>query len=128
MGSHNNHESSPSTHNHESGAGRQTEDLLSRAYERLKLGQPYIVNHTGQGGGHDHGQLESLRKFEHKGHSVVIRTHYTVTVDGQPINAHMSVDNKGRLNTHALPNYSFNSAVDLIKALIDCLPSSFSNK
>ena len=122
MGSHNNHESSP-THNHESETGGKTEDLLSSAYEILKSGQLYAVKHSGHGGGHDHGQLESLRKFEYKGHSVVIRTHYTITVDDQPVNAHISVDNKGRLNTHALPNYSFNSAIDMMKALIDCLPS-----
>ena len=127
MGSHDDHKNHPHT-NHDSETGANTEDLLSHAYELLKSGQPYSVNHTGHGGGHDHSQLESLRKFEYKGHSVVIRTHYAVTVDGRPINAHMSVDNKGRLNTHALPNYSFNSAVDVIKALIDCLPTSFSIK
>jgi hypothetical protein len=127
MESHNNHDNS-SIHDHDSGTGAKKEDLLARAYEILKSGQTYTIDHEGHGGEHGHGQLESLRKFDYKGHSVVIRTRYEVTVDGQPINAHMSVDNKGRLNTHALPNYSFNSAVDMMKTLIDCLPSSFSNK
>lgn len=102
-------------------------DLLAEAFQTLKSGEPYIVSHSGHGG-HNHEGPVSLRRFEYKSHEVVIRTQYTITVDGQTVNAHISVDNKGRLNTHALPNYSFNSAVGMMKALIDCLPSSFSNR
>jgi hypothetical protein len=97
-----------------------TEDRLTETYKILKTGSPYSLDHPGH-----HGQLESVRQFKYKEHVVIIRTQYTITVDGQSVNAHVRVDNKGRLNTHAIPNYSFNSAVDMMKALIDCLPSSF---
>lgn len=119
---HHNHDEDPLTHTHNS----EEPDLLSQAFETLKSGQPYTVDQVGHAG--HHGKLESVRKFDYKGHNVVILTQYTITVDGQPVDAHVSVDNKGRLNTHALPNYSFNSAVGMMKALIDCLPSSFSTR
>ena len=97
-----------------------TEDRLTQIYKILKTGRSYALGHAGH-----HGQLESIRQFKYKEHEVVIRTQYAITVDGQSVNPHVNVDNKGRLNTHAIPNYTFNSAVDMMKALIDCLPSSF---
>jgi hypothetical protein len=38
------------------------------------------------------------------------------------------VDNKGKVSAHALPNYSFVSAVDLVKKMIDEFPDDFTKK
>jgi hypothetical protein len=38
------------------------------------------------------------------------------------------VDNRGKVSAHALPNYSFVSAVDLVKKIIDEFPDDFAAK
>jgi hypothetical protein len=38
------------------------------------------------------------------------------------------VDNSGKVSAHALPNYSFVSAVDLLKKVIDEFPDDFAKK
>ncbi|HEX8240034.1 MAG TPA: hypothetical protein VF574_09875 [Allosphingosinicella sp.] len=75
-------------------------------------------------GGHDHS-MESVRTATHCGHEIVIRTCYEITVDGKPLASHLSVGNDGTLHTHALPEYSFSSAVDLVKAIVESFPDEF---
>ncbi|MDP9418721.1 MAG: hypothetical protein M3P53_00920 [Actinomycetota bacterium] len=76
-------------------------------------------------GGHDHGALESVRHATYRGHEIVIRTSYSIEVDGTPIEGHVGVTNDGRVHYHAVPNLSFTSAVDLAKQLIDTFPDDF---
>jgi hypothetical protein len=38
------------------------------------------------------------------------------------------VDNSGKVSAHALPNYSFVSAVDLVKKMIDEFPDDLTKK
>jgi hypothetical protein len=73
----------------------------------------------------DHG-MESVRTAEHNGHSILVRTHYEFEVDGNPLVSPVMVDNFGRVACHALPNYSFLSAIDLVKQLIETFPEDFS--
>lgn len=76
------------------------------------------------GGGHGHS-MESVRTASHCGHEIVIRTSYEITVDGKPLGSHLSVDDDGHVHTHALPEYSFTSAVDVVKKIIEAFPSEF---
>lgn len=75
---------------------------------------------------HGHGHpMESVRTASHCGHEIVIRTRYEITVDGKPLDSHLSVDDDGHVHTHALPEYAFTSAVDVVKKIIDAFPSEF---
>lgn len=77
-------------------------------------------------GGHDHGHsMESVRTATHCGHEIVIKTCYEITVDGKPLVSHLSVDDDGHVHTHALPEYAFTSAVDVVKKIIEAFPSEF---
>jgi hypothetical protein len=82
-------------------------------------------------GGHDHGggpsrrSMESVRTASHCGHEIVIKTSYDITVNGQSLAAHLSVNDDGSLHTHALPEYAFSSAVDVVKKIIDAFPDEF---
>jgi hypothetical protein len=40
--------------------------------------------------------------------------------------AHLALTNDGQVQYHGLPNYSFDSAVDLVKKMIDVYPDDFS--
>ena len=81
------------------------------------------------GGGDDHGghahSMESVRTATHCGREIVIRTCYEITVDGKPLSSHLSVDDQGNLHTHALPEYSFSSAVDVVKKIVEAFPDEF---
>lgn len=80
----------------------------------------YVTPHAG----HD---TTSVREFTHNGHVVRIITTYQVEVDGHPIKPHLSVDEDGRVFTHATPFTTYSSAIDLMKAVIDAYPDSFSD-
>jgi hypothetical protein len=67
-----------------------------------------------------------VREFMHAGHTVKIITTYRVEVDGKPIQAHLSVDEDGRVFTHATPFVTYDSAVELMKAVVDTYPDAFS--
>ena len=73
-----------------------------------------------------HGRMESLRTAEHKGHGIEIRTRYDVRIDGKAFTTHLILDNRGQLACHALPNYAFTSAIDLVKQILDSFPEEFS--
>jgi hypothetical protein len=77
--------------------------------------------------GHDHGGhgAASVREAEYLGHRIVIRTSYEIEIDGKPLNAHVGVDNGGRVHYHGIPNNQFKSAVDLVKHIIDAFPDDF---
>ena len=80
---------------------------------------------------HDHhtgGRVETVRNDEHKGHHIVIRTTYEIEVDGQLKPIPLGIDNDGMLHCHALPNYQFKSAIDMVKYLIDIFPGDFSQE
>ena len=66
-----------------------------------------------------------VREFAHAGHVVRITTTYKVEVDGREVQAHLSVDEDGRVFTHALPFVSYGSAVDLMKSVIDAYADDF---
>ena len=75
-----------------------------------------------------HRMIESIREADHKGHHIIVRTHYKIEVDGHMVMGHMGVTNDGQVHYHPMPNLSFASAVDLVKQLIDTFPDDFSTK
>jgi hypothetical protein len=79
----------------------------------------YIADH------HAGHETTVVREMAHQGHVVRIHTTYRVEVDGQPVRAHLSVDEDGRVFTHATPFVTYASALDLMRAVIDGYPDSF---
>lgn len=77
--------------------------------------------------GHFHGggDLTSVRLAEHKGHRIVVRTTYEITVDGEPFAVHLTVDNGGRVHYHGLPTRDFASVIGLVEKAIDVFPADF---
>jgi hypothetical protein len=82
----------------------------------------YIEPH----GEHAEHEATSVRELTHNGHSVKIITTYRVEVDGKPANLHLSVDEDGQVYTHATPFVTYDSAVDLMKQVMDAYPDAFS--
>jgi hypothetical protein len=71
-------------------------------------------------------QATSVREFTHGGHVGRIITTYRIEVDGQEVHPHLSVDEDGRVFTHALPFVTYASAVDLMKDVIRAYADDFS--
>jgi hypothetical protein len=117
---HRNRTGTRSSHAHRHSPSKRSKDPLSDAYKRLIAGQPFVAGHAGH-----EGHFESVREVEYKGHSIIIRTHYEIKVDGKQFGGHIYVDNSGRVSSHAMPTYSFVSTVELIKKLIDAFPANF---
>jgi len=69
----------------------------------------------------------SRREADYEGHHIVIETTYKVTVDGKPFTAGLGVTDGGRVYYHGMPNVGFDSAVDLMKAVIDTFADEFAD-
>ena len=111
------------SHAHKS-PSRPPSDLIAYSSKRLKAGQSVAAGHAE----HDKGPFQSVREIEYNGHKITIYTQYEIKVDGKTFSGHIYVDNKGKVSAHALPNYSFVSAVDLVKKMIDEFPDDFTKK
>ena len=72
--------------------------------------------HGGDNGDHPMG---SVREAIHRGKHIVVKTHYEITVDGEPLGAHLGVSDDGSVHYHGLPNYAFASMMDLVRKVID---------
>jgi hypothetical protein len=72
-----------------------------------------------------HGHGSSVRKDHYKGHHIVIRTKYDIEIDGKPFHGDLDVSNAGTVHYHGIPNVSSNSAVELMRAVIDSFPDDF---
>jgi hypothetical protein len=71
------------------------------------------------------GPMEVVREDDYQGHHIEVRTTYAIYVDGKPVTGHIDVSNDGQVAYHGLPNFSFDSAIDLVKKLIDQFPEDF---
>jgi hypothetical protein len=74
--------------------------------------------------GHQH-HGPSVREDHYKGHHIVIRTTYEIEIDGRPFHGTLDVSNAGMVQYHGIPNVSANSAVELIRSVIDAFPDDF---
>jgi len=75
-----------------------------------------------------HGHSSPVRLATHHGHKIEIKTSYEVKVDGKKLNIAFAPEMDGSVTYHAVPNRSFDSAVDLIRSLIDTFPEEFGKK
>jgi hypothetical protein len=89
----------------------------------LKKNKPRAA-HAQHGG----GPMVTVRKDEYKGHKVEIKTTYEIKIDGKPFSGHMEVSSEGAVHYHPLPNYSWPSAVDMVRQVIDSFPREFNKK
>lgn len=71
------------------------------------------------------GHAASVRTAEHNGHLITLTTTYRVEVDGKVLRIPLMVDDSGNVHCHSLPNYQFDSALDMIRAVIDAFPEDF---
>lgn len=77
---------------------------------------------------HGGAHSQSVRTFAYKGHQISIATTYEIKIDGQVVHLPLLVSQDGHVQSHALPNYSQSSAVDIVKAIIDLFPQDFEKK
>ena len=66
-----------------------------------------------------------MRYASYKGHQIMVRTTYEITVDGRPFAIHVTVDNSGRVHYHGLPTRDFPSLIGLVQKAIDTFPEDF---
>lgn len=100
---------------------------LNRAARPAALGR-YLKKAAGAAGheGHAHGgETASVRTAEHNGHRITLTTTYRVEVNGRVLDIPLMVDDAGVVHCHSLPNYQFDSALEMIKAAIDLFPDEF---
>ena len=69
--------------------------------------------------------MGSMREIDYKGHHVTIETTYKIKIDGKPFKGELSVSNAGSVHYHGIPNVAFDSAVQLVQAVIDTFPQEF---
>lgn len=105
----------------EHGSVKGEKDILAEVYDLLKSNKPITAGHEG----HPNAQFTSIREINYKNHNIVVKTTYEIEVDGKTMNSQIYVDNNGKVSSHVMPNYSFNSAIDLIKKIIDKFPDNF---
>lgn len=74
---------------------------------------------------HHPAARESVRTMSHRGHEIVVRTSYSITVDGRPFEVQPSVNNAGLVHYHGLPTRNFPSVMDLVTTAIDTFPDDF---
>ena len=125
MASHNRKGSSGKRSHAHKPPSRSPSDLIAYSSKRLKAGQSVAAAGHAE---HDKGPFQSVRQTEYNGHKITIYTKYEIKVDGKPFSGHIYVDNSGKVSAHALPNYSFVSAVDLVKKMIDEFPDDLTKK
>jgi len=66
-----------------------------------------------------HDSFTSVRKAVYRGKRIVVETTYRITIDDVPVRVHTAVLDDGTVHYHGFPNYSFPSALDLGRRLVD---------
>ena len=96
-------------------------DKKPRSASPINLGnfQPPTGYKPGSGHHGDQTSFTSTRTALHRGHKIKIKTTYRIEIDGEPLSLHTMVLDDGTVHCHGLPNYSFPSAIDLAKSIIE---------
>lgn len=68
---------------------------------------------------HARHSFKTIRKTEYRGKLIKIETTYKITIDNEPFVSHTTVMDDGTVRCHDFPNYSFPSAVDMAKKILD---------
>lgn len=85
----------------------------------------YLVKKAAMHSHHSMGGDTSIRNDTYLGHSITLKTTYTVEIDGKKTNLNLVVDDSGTVHCHSLPNYKFQSALDMVKTIIGQFPDEF---
>ena len=101
--------------------------MTQKAIDRLnELTAPFREGKTQPPDGYevhehpDHGDpATSIRKATHCGRDIEVHTTYKIYIDGEPIEEHVVALEDGTVHYHGLPNYSFPSAVELARRIVD---------
>lgn len=70
----------------------------------------------------EHGHTDTfttIRETAYRGKDIRVETTYRFTIDDEPLRAHVMVLDDGTVHYHGLPNYSFPSAMDLARKIVD---------
>ena len=100
----------------------QADASLAQARKTSPLFKKLLTSQQGVAG-HDHSP--SIRHDHYKGHHIVVKTTYDVTIDGKKFTPPLDVSNAGTVQYHGMPNVGFPSALDLLKCIIDQFPEEF---
>ena len=101
---------------------------MSETYDLRNIGDPDELarqaaeSFPAQHEDHHPQDTTSVREVGYKGRRIRIETTYRITVDGEPVTGHVMVSNDGSVHYHAIPNQQFESAVDMVKRVIDLTP------
>ena len=82
---------------------------------------PEGLDEGGHGGHEGPGESTSVRELEHRGHQIRIETTYRITIDGRPLHGHVEVLPSGAVHYHRFPQYAPQSALDVVKTIIDTI-------
>jgi len=74
---------------------------------------------------HIQKSYSSTRKAIHRGKTIKIRTTYRIEIDGEPLQVHVKVMDDGTVHCHGVPNYSFGSAIEMVRSIIDASRLSY---
>ena len=69
--------------------------------------------------------MVTVREAEYRDKRIIVKTHYEISIDGKPLQSHVSVQDNGTVHCHGLPNYSFLSMVDMVRQVIDSTVDEF---
>ena len=100
----------------------QADASLEQARKTSPLFKKLMTSQRGVAG---HHHAPSVRQDHYKGHHIVVKTTYDVTIDGKKFTSPLDVSNAGTVQYHGMPNVGFPSALDLLKCIIDQFPDEF---
>lgn len=84
---------------------------------KLRLPAGYTIPAT-----HKHkSSFKTIRKSEYRGKKLRVETTYKITIDGEPLTSHTTVLDDGTVHCHDFPNYSFPSAIDMTRKVVDTM-------
>ncbi len=90
-------------------------DLAPFRKDRVRLPEGCAPVEGGKGA----EPMVSVRKASYRGKKIEIHTTYRILIDGKPLEPRVMVGDDGQVHCHGLPNYSFASAIDLTRKVID---------
>ena len=92
---------------------RFEKSVLKKGYLPLPEGYSIPVHK------HAKNSFKTTRKTDYRGKTIKIETTYKIVIDGEPLLSHTEVMDDGTVHCHDFPNYSFPSAVDMAKKILD---------
>lgn len=96
------------------------ENKTEKLTEPLRAGELKLPDGYSIPAGHGHKtSFRSVRETAYRGKSIRVETTYKVIIDREPLTTHTMVLDDGSVHCHDFPNYSFRSAMDMAKKIVD---------